>query len=200
MSNQITLTPSGILTGSTVYTAIIKGGLSGIKDTAGNALLNDYSWSFTTAVIDNTAPGIRSVSPLSGAVGVSTATAIIANFSEAINASTVTASTVQVRDAGNNLIGATLNTSGSQVTLTPSAALTGSTIYTVTITGGVSGVKDLAGNALASNYSWSFTTGTVTSSPPVTIQSSDTKTGTGAHCTFLNRRACRCVISSSYDI
>ena len=30
--------------------------------------------------------------------------------------------------------------------------------YTATIIGGASGVKDLAGNALASNYSWSFAT------------------------------------------
>ena len=44
-------------------------------------------------------------------------------------------------------------------TLTPSAALVAATTYTAAITGGASGVKDLAGNALASNYAWSFTTG-----------------------------------------
>ena len=41
-------------------------------------------------------------------------------------------------------------------TFTPLAALVPSTVYTATIT---SGVKDLAGNALAANNSWSFTTG-----------------------------------------
>ena len=73
-----------------------------------------------------------------------------------------------------------MSASSNQITLTPTAALTISTTYTVTIVGGASGVKDLAGNALASNYSWSFTTGTVTSPPPVTIQSFNTKTGTAA--------------------
>src|SRR4030095_7830031 len=55
-------------------------------------------------------------------------------------------------------IAATVSTSSNQITLTPSAALSASTTYNVTIVGGASGVKDLAGNALASNYTWSFTT------------------------------------------
>ena len=79
-------------------------------------------------------------------------------FSETINASTVTTTTFQLRNAGNNLIPASVSTSAGQITLDPTSALANSTVYTATITGGASGVKDLAGNALASNYSWSFTT------------------------------------------
>ena len=178
--SQVTLTPSAPLAGVTVYTATITGGASGVKDLAGNALVNNYSWSFTTAAVDNTPPTITTVSPVNGSIGVSTGTTAVANFNEAINASTVTATTFQLRDAANNLITATINTSGSQVILTPASALAGSTVYTATITGGASGVKDLAGNALASNYSWSFTTVAVTSQTPVSIQSFNTKTGTAA--------------------
>ncbi len=174
--SQIILTPSASLAGSTVYTATITGGASGIKDLAGNALENNYGWSFTTAAVDNTPPTVTSVSPLNGATGVSTGANIIAGFSEAVNASTVSTATFQLRDAGNNLIPATVSTSGNQITLDPTSSLSVSAVYTATITGGASGVKDLAGNALASNYSWSFTTGTV---QPVTIQSFDTKTGAG---------------------
>ena len=58
----------------------------------------------------------------------------------------------------NVLITATVSASGSQITLSPSVALTPSTTYTATITGGASGIKDLAGNALVNNFSWSFTT------------------------------------------
>src|SRR5207245_2747936 len=47
-------------------------------------------------------------------------------------------------------------------TLTPSAGLSASKTYTATITGGSGGVKDLAGNALASDVVWSFTTASVT--------------------------------------
>ena len=157
-SNQITLTPSSALSGSTIYTAIIKGGATGVKDLAGNALAGDYSWSFTTVAVDNIPPAVTSVSPVNGTTGVGINSTVIANFSEAINASTVTASTFQLRDAGNNIINGTLNTSSAQVTFTPSSALTGLTVYTATIQGGTSGVKDLAGNALDGNYSWSFTT------------------------------------------
>ena len=128
---------------------------------------------------DITAPTVTSVSPLSGATGVSINTTITANFSEAINASSVTGTTFQLRDAGNNLISATLNTSSSQVTLTPSAALAGSTVYTVTITGGASGVKDLAGNALASNFTWSFTTASVDNTPPAVTSVSPVNGATG---------------------
>jgi hypothetical protein len=175
--NQITLTPSSALTASTTYTVTITGGASGVKDLAGNALASNYSWSFTTAAsADNTPPTVSSVSPINGATGVNIYTSVTATFSEAVNASTVTGSTFQLRDAGNNLIGATVSTSSNQITLTPTAALTISTTYTVTIVGGASGVKDLAGNALASNYSWSFTTGTDLTPPPVSIQTVDTKT------------------------
>ena len=73
-------------------------------------------------------------------------------------ASTVTGTTFQLKDPGNNVISASVNTSSAQITLTPSAALANATTYTVTIKGGASGVKDLAGNALANDYNWSFTT------------------------------------------
>jgi hypothetical protein len=42
-------------------------------------------------------------------------------------------------------------------------ALAASTTYTATVKGGTNGAKDLAGNALAANVSWSFTTGSTSS-------------------------------------
>src|SRR5262249_59590325 len=58
-------------------------------------------------------------------------------------------------------------------TLTPSepGGLALTTTYTATITGGSSGVKDVAGNALAANFTWSFTTGSGGSGCPCTIWS-----------------------------
>ena len=193
-----TLTPSAPLANSTVYTITIKGGASGVKDVAGNALVNNFTWSFTTEVADIIPPTVTVVSPLSGATGVTTGANIIANFSEAVNASTVTTTTFQLRDAGNNLVPASVSTLSGQITLDPTSALTASTVYTATITGGASGVKDLAGNALATNYSWSFTTAAVTSQP-VTIQSVNTKTGIAATDTPANSSARRCVIGISYN-
>lgn len=55
---------------------------------------------------------------------------------------------------------------GRLATLNPTADLAANTSYTVTIT---TGVEDLAGNPLAGNEVWSFTTGTQACSPPPPI-------------------------------
>jgi predicted MPP superfamily phosphohydrolase len=47
--NIATFDPSSSLVASTSYTANIKGGSSGVKDTAGNFMTADKTWSFTTA-------------------------------------------------------------------------------------------------------------------------------------------------------
>ena len=205
-SGQITLDPTSLLAGSTVYTATITGGATGVKDLAGNALANSFSWSFTTVPVDNTPPTVTSVSPANGAAGVSIGTTVIANFSEAINSSTVTASTVQLRNPANTLINASLNVSGSQVTLTPTAALTASTVYTATISGGATGVKDLAGNALVSNYVWSFTTGAVDNiAPTVSVVSpangsTGISTGTNVVATFSEGINASTVTTSTFQL
>jgi hypothetical protein len=176
---QITLTPSAALAGSTLYTVTIVGGSSGVEDLAGNTLASNYTSSFTTASVDNTPPTVTTVSPASGATGVTATANAVANFSEAINSSTVTGSTFQLRDAANNLVLGAISTSGSQITLDPSASLAGAATYTATIIGGASGVKDLAGNALASSFTWSFTTATVDNTPPTVTSVSPLSGATG---------------------
>ena len=101
--------------------------------------------------------------PLAGATGVAATTAVNAVFSEPVNPTTVNRSTFQLFGPGNSLVAATVTyTSGSKTaTLQPNAALASSTTYTAVVTGGSNGVKDLAGNALASNFTWSFTTAAV---------------------------------------
>ena len=44
------------------------------------------------------------------------------------------------------------------VTLTPTSPLANLTVYTATVKSGASGVKDAAGNPLASDVVWTFTT------------------------------------------
>uniref|UniRef100_UPI0017B24B5A DUF4082 domain-containing protein n=1 Tax=Methylibium sp. TaxID=2067992 RepID=UPI0017B24B5A len=158
-----TLAPSGALASSATYTATIKGGAAAprIEDLAGNALAVNKTWSFTTAGSDSTPPAVTAVSPANGATGVS-ATAVTVTFSEALNASTLTTSTFELRNAANALVASTVsyNATNRTATLTPSAALAVSSTFTATVRGGASDprIKDLAGNALAANASWSFTT------------------------------------------
>ena len=156
-----TLTPSSALAGSTTYTATVVGGTNGVKDLAGNALASNQTWSFTTAEVDTTPPTVTAITPASGATGVSTTTTVTATFSEAMNAATINTNTFQLRNSGGTLVtaGVAYNATTRVATLTPSSTLAGGpTTYTATVVGGTNGVKDVAGNALASNQAWSFTT------------------------------------------
>jgi LmbE family N-acetylglucosaminyl deacetylase len=161
-----TLQPSASLQPSTTYTATLSGGSSGIKDLAGNALASNFSWSFTTVAPDTTPPTVSAVTPASGAQNVSLGTSVSATFSESISAASVTGTSFVLREGGGNAVAASVSASGSTATLQPSASLQPSTTYTATLSGGSSGIKDLAGNALAADYTWSFTTVTVDTTPP----------------------------------
>ncbi len=100
--------------------------------------------------LDTTPPVVSVTSPVSNATGVSVNTAITATFGEAMNAATVTDTTFTISG-----VAGTVSCSGTTAVFTPSSPLAYSTRYTATIT---KGVKDMAGNAMAANYSWSFTT------------------------------------------
>jgi VCBS repeat-containing protein len=115
---------------------------------------------FNTTVGDTTPPVVNSKFPAPGATIVARDINVNATFNETLDATTVNSSTFQLRDAGNNLVTATVSyDSGTNiVTLAPSTLLNFNTTYTATLTGGASGIKDVAGNALASDVSWTFTT------------------------------------------
>jgi len=128
---------------------------------------------FNVPPSDTTPPTVTSVTPASGATLVSTATMVTATFSEAMNASTITTATVVLRDPSNTIVPATVtyNATTRVATLDPSQALNSLTTYTATVVGGSGGVKDAAGNPLASNFAWSFTTA---ASVPISIWSNST--------------------------
>ena len=86
---------------------------------------------------------------------------VTATFSAAIDPATLTVSTfVLVRQGTTTPISAvvTYDSTTNKATLQPSANLLASTTYTATLKGGPTGIKDLAGNPLAADQSWSFTT------------------------------------------
>ncbi len=171
--NTATFTPSAALAGSTQYTATIT---TGARDVAGNALASNFSWSFTTTLPpDTTPPTVLSTSPLNGATGVALNAALAALFSEPMNNATLTTSTftVVVTSSGTPVSG-TVGVSGNTATFTPSAALLGSTQYSATIT---TGASDVAGNALASNFSWSFMTAAAPDTTPPTVLSTSPLSG-----------------------
>jgi uncharacterized protein DUF4082/Big-like domain-containing protein/purple acid phosphatase-like protein/type IX secretion system substrate protein len=105
---------------------------------------------------DTTAPQVSSVSPAHTTTGIALNPVVTASFNEVINIATVNSSSFQLKDVNNNIIPATINISTSQITLTPTITLQNSTLYIATIKGGATGVKDTAGNALLTDFTWSF--------------------------------------------
>jgi len=154
-----TFTPTSALKTNTVYTATIT---SRARDVDGNALASNFVWSFTTgAAPDTTAPTVSSAVPYDTATDVPVSQTIAATFSKAMNPSTITASTFTVTGPGATPVTGTVgyDVISHSATFAPGSALALNTIYVATIT---TGAKDLAGNALASDSVWHFTTAATT--------------------------------------
>jgi hypothetical protein len=149
-----TFSPASPLSSRTQYTATIT---TGAQDLAGNALSENYSWSFTTSdVVDQTPPTLVSVSPQANASAVPIDTTVTATFSKTIAAGSLDASSFSLRAGTARAVDARISVRGPTVTLTPVSSLAPSTTYTATLT---VGIQDLAGNHLARNFVWTFTTG-----------------------------------------
>ncbi|MFJ5861129.1 S8 family serine peptidase [Pseudarthrobacter sp. NPDC092439] len=149
-----TLDPTSGLAADTTYTATLVGGTAAIRDTAGTPLVTT-SWTFLTG----SAPAVTGFAPGSNALLVKRGSNVTVTFSEAVQG--VGTSTFTLKNASTGAVvyaRVFRNGTTNQWILDPSLALARKTKYTVTVTGGTAGVRDLAGNALASK-TWQFTTG-----------------------------------------
>jgi len=125
---------------------------------------------FNTSGPDTTPPSVSATTPAGGATGIATGVKPAATFSEPMDAATLGSGTVELRNAASGTLvsaGVSYNAATYTATLAPAAALAPSTTYTASIKGGTTEprAKDLAGNALASTVSWSFTTAAASSCP-----------------------------------
>jgi len=151
-----TFTPSASLQFNTNYTATIT---VGATDLEGTALATNYVWTFTTASAPIVIPpAVTSTIPVNTAPDVPTNQIVNAIFSKAMNAATINGETFQLTGPGTTAVSGLVAYAAVSKTLTftPKDALAPNTLFTGTIT---TGAQDLAGDALASNYVWTFTTG-----------------------------------------
>ena len=150
-----TVLPANAVCNATVTTAA--------KDATGLPLPNNFVWPFTTsAVADTTAPTVMNTVNANGATNVATNTKVGATFSEAMDPVTLNNSSVSLKQTLNNLaVPGSTSYSGSSVVFAPASALAPNTQYTASIT---TAATDLAGNAMAGTYSWSWTTAAVADS------------------------------------
>jgi hypothetical protein len=132
---------------------------------AGNGGAYDHAdWADARVVCggaaDTTPPVVVSVVPVAGASGVAASVRPSVTFSEAMAAASVSSSSFVLRKqgAGADVAASVVFDAVSRTaTLTPAAALDAGGVYTARVVGGASGVKDVAGNALAADYTWTFT-------------------------------------------
>jgi hypothetical protein len=131
-----------------------------ITDDAGNRLLNggDFTSSFSTRfVTDATPPAVAATSPSSGDVLVPLNASIHVQLSEPIDTTTITPASFAVSAGGQQVAGTfSYGELNSLVTFDPDAELPSSSEVRVAL----SGVRDLAGNAMQGGFALSFRTGT----------------------------------------
>jgi len=126
----------------------------------GNAVVRPSS---VVAPVDVTAPIVSSTLPLSGANGAAVNSTIVANFSEAMSASSINTTTFNLMQ-GATVVAGSVSYAGQAAVFTPMINLSPLTSYSATIT---TGAVDVAGNPLAANMAWSFiTAGTIAVVPP----------------------------------
>jgi hypothetical protein len=102
-----------------------------------------------------TLPTVMSTNPVNAETDVILSRPIDATVSKTMDGATMTTATFALMQ-GSTLIRGTVSYAGKITTFTPDSVFTPKTVYTAMLT---TGVKDPAGNALAGNYVWSFTTG-----------------------------------------
>jgi hypothetical protein len=178
-SNMVSFDVTSPMVAGTNYVVRVT---SGAQDVAGNGVSPEFSSSFTTAgtAPDVTPPTVTNVSPVSGATGVAVGSDVVVTFSEAMNATTINAATVTLTPtSGGSAVAAVVSYSSGPrtATINPSASLTSSTSYTVSVT---TGAKDLAGNSVTA-FSSAFTTAAPAAdvTPPTVTNVSPTNAATG---------------------
>lgn len=161
--------PTAALPASSVFTAKIS---TAVKDVAGDAMAAAKTWSFTTsAAADTTPPTVSSTVPADLATGVALNATVTAFFSKAMDPLTINVTNITLMQGITPVPGAVTYVSanasfGTSAVFKPTSNLAASTAYTATVT---TGVKDLAGNALAIAKTWSFTTGTTVAAGPAPV-------------------------------
>jgi hypothetical protein len=151
-----TFTPTASLSVSTLYTAMIT---TGVTDLSGTHLANNFVWTFTTGLAaDPTKPRVIATIPINGATGVPINESLSATFSKAMNPATISGTTFTLTAPGGIAVSGLVAYAAiaNTATFTPTANLAPNTLFTATIT---TGAADLAGNTLATNFVWTFTTG-----------------------------------------
>jgi hypothetical protein len=166
--NTASFTPTGNLVANKTYIGKVT---TTVKDLNGNALQENYIWTFSTGT--SLQPLVISTDPDNNETGVVLNKIITATFNTAMNPTTINGITFTLKQ-GVTAIAGVVSYSGTTTSFVPTLPLTANTVYTGTIT---TGAKNLAGVALSSDYVWNFTTGILTAPIVVSTDPFNTESG-----------------------
>ncbi|MEI6499865.1 MAG: ice-binding family protein, partial [Armatimonadota bacterium] len=155
-SGSAVFTPASKLAANTTYTARIT---TGAKNLAGVALASDHVWSFKTgSTSDTTPPTGLYITPPNGSTRMATNRVLTSFFSEPVDPTTVTPSTLFVKQGNVTVPGLSVcyAMQARRAAFEPSPNYKPCTLYVATAT---TGITDLSGNHLRKNAVWQFTTG-----------------------------------------
>lgn len=113
----------------------------------------------------NKAPTVTSSDPANNATEVVLNKIVTVKFSQAMDPSSLTATTFTI-DKGTTPVIGTVSYAGTTASFQSTTVLALNTVYTGTIT---TGAKNVSGNALENNFVWKFTTGSSTALAPTII-------------------------------
>ena len=114
---------------------------------------------------------VSSTVPVAGATGVPIGNKITITFTEEMDPATINTTTFTLMQGG-TVVPGTVAYTGVTAVFTPAAPLTAITTYIATLT---TGAKNPAGEALESDYVWSFTTGAAADTTAPTVSLTDPK-------------------------
>jgi len=117
-----------------------------------------------------TPPTVVSAAPPSAAAGACPNTMVTVTFSKAMNPATINSTTITLSGPALAPVAGVVSydVNSKTATFSPSASLALNTLYTATVT---TGAEDTFGNALATNFVWTFTTGNTSclAGPPTVV-------------------------------
>ncbi len=146
---EAVFTPNSPLKENTTYTGTVT---TGVQDELGNALQENYVWTFSTG--NSIRPMILSTDPFNNQTDVPINKSISATFNMPMDSTTISNASFFLKK-GSLLIGGVVTYSGNIANLNPLVSLDYKTKYDVTVT---TNVKNLDGVSIAVDYEWSFTT------------------------------------------
>ena len=161
-------TPASPLASNTTYTGRVT---TAVKDLTGNALQVEYVWTFSTST--TLSPVVIFTDPENNATSIPLNKTVTATFNMPMDPLTINGTTFTLKQ-GANAIAGTVSYSGTTASFTPSGPLTLNNLYTATIT---TGAKNTAGTAVANNYVWTFTTGSLAAPTVISTDPANNATG-----------------------